>query len=99
MVLTQFGGSLGLLLGALGGLLGTLLGLQIDPKELPRSDPIRSLGSLGSLVGLFFSILAAEHCLKSVLELPWGPFWWSRGLLGALLLPAEPILSSKRSTK
>ena len=94
-----FWGSLGLLLGALGGLLGALLGFQIDPKGLPRSGPIRSLGSHGSLFGLFFSILAAEDCLKSVLELPWAPFWWSRGLLGALLLPAEPILSSKRNTK
>ena len=99
MVLRAFWGSLGLLLGALGGLLGALLGLQIDPKGLPRSGPFALWVLLGSLFGLFFSILAAEDCLKSVLELPWAPFWWSRGLLGALLLPAEPILSSKRSTK
>ena len=81
------------------GSLGSPFGPPDRPQKAATLWPLRSLGSLGSLVGLFFSILAAEDCLKSVLELPWAPFWWSRGLLGALLLPADPILSSKRSTK
>ena len=82
-------------LGCSWGSLGSNFGPPDRPKWAETLWPLRSLGSLGSIFGLFFSILAAEDCLKIVLEPSWAPSWWSRGLLGALLVPAKPILSSK----
>ena len=91
MVLGASWGSLGLLLGALGGLLGDLWGLQIDPKGVTRFGFL----ALWALFGLFWSLLVAEDGLESVLGPSWAPFWWSRGLLGGILVPVGPILSSK----
>ena len=57
MVLGPFGGSLGLLLGARGGLLGPLLSLQIDPKGVRRSGPVR-FGALDGLRWLRVVVIA-----------------------------------------
>ena len=71
MVLRTFWSSPGLLFGATWCLLGFLLVLHVDQKELP----IIELATSWALVGLFFSLIAAEDGLENVL----GPSWAASG--------------------
>ena len=61
MVMREFGGPIGLLLGALEGVLSFFLDLEIDPEALIGS------GSATSWVhcGLCLSLLAASSCFRS----------------------------------
>ena len=75
MVLKAFWGSLGLLLGTLGGLLGGSWELFGASRSTKEGLQIR----LGTLLGLVYSLLAAEDGFGRVLGPSLARFGCSRG--------------------